>query len=90
MTPVAYEFTHQNGHAVVDYTEHTYVGRLTAEKGYTARPLIYADAAAEAATVLRTMSEDPWAYRSAEGVKKLAVLAARLSSADGVKEVDRG
>jgi hypothetical protein len=42
---VAYEFRHPNGHAIVDYSEHTPVGRLSAEKGYVARPLVYAPAA---------------------------------------------
>jgi N-glycosidase YbiA len=46
-TPViAYEFLHPNGHAIVDYTEHTHVGHLTAEKGYVAKPLVYAAPAA--------------------------------------------
>lgn len=39
---VAYEFLHPNGHAIVDYSEHTHVGHLTADKGYVAHPLVYA------------------------------------------------
>lgn len=38
---VAYEFLHPNGHAIVDYSEHTHVGHLSAQKGYAARPLVY-------------------------------------------------
>jgi hypothetical protein len=41
--PVAYEFLHSNGHAIVDYSEHTHVGPLTADKGYRKLPLIYAE-----------------------------------------------
>jgi hypothetical protein len=41
-TPVAYEFLHPNGHAIVDYSEHTHVGHLSAEKGYVKRALVYA------------------------------------------------
>lgn len=41
---VAYEFHHQEtGHAIVDYSEHTHAGHLSAEKGYTAKPLVYAN-----------------------------------------------
>jgi hypothetical protein len=43
--PVAYEFLHPNGHAIVDYSEHTHVGHLTAEKGYAKLPLVYASTA---------------------------------------------
>jgi hypothetical protein len=39
--PVAYEFLHANGHAIVDYSEHTHVGHLSADQGYKKRPLIY-------------------------------------------------
>jgi hypothetical protein len=43
---VAYEFLNEKtGHAIVDYTENTHVGQLTAGNGYTARPLVYADEA---------------------------------------------
>jgi len=39
-TPIAYEFWNpETGHAIVDYSEHTYVGLLTAEKGYVKKPL---------------------------------------------------
>lgn len=39
---IAAEFWHRtNGHAIVDYSEHTYVGHLTEEKGYERRPLVY-------------------------------------------------
>jgi hypothetical protein len=38
---VAREFYHENGHAIVDYSEHTCVGPLTKEKGYTPHPLVY-------------------------------------------------
>lgn len=86
MKPVAYEFLHPNGHAIVDYSEHTHVGNLTADKGYTARPLMYAEHAVEALAALRTMCADPWAYRSAEGVKKLAKIAGRLAGTLGVTE----
>lgn len=41
-TPVAYEFVHSNGHAIVDYIEHTHVGHLSAEKGYAKTPLVAA------------------------------------------------
>lgn len=41
--PVAYEFHNINGHAIVDYSDHTHAGHLTAEKGYRKRALIYAD-----------------------------------------------
>lgn len=38
---VATEFwNRKNGHAIVDYGEHTHVGHLTAEKGYQRFPLI--------------------------------------------------
>jgi hypothetical protein len=41
--PVAFEFYNvANGHAIVDYKEHTHVGHLTTEAGYIQRPLIYA------------------------------------------------
>lgn len=44
-SPVAYEFYNpQTGHAIVDYTRWTYVGHLTEEAGYAARPLVYANA----------------------------------------------
>jgi hypothetical protein len=39
--PVAYEFLHANGHAIVDYSEHTHVGHLGTEKGYAKLPLTY-------------------------------------------------
>lgn len=43
---VAYEFINKkSGHAIVDYSEHTHVGHLSAEKGYEKRPLVYADEA---------------------------------------------
>jgi len=43
---VAYEFFNEaTGHAIVDYSESTHVGQLTAKNGYTARPLVYADEA---------------------------------------------
>ena len=39
---IAAEFWHRtNGHAIVDYSEHTYVGHLTEEKGYDRRPLVH-------------------------------------------------
>jgi hypothetical protein len=42
---VAYEFFNPaTGHAIVDYSEFTHVGRLTAERGYLKLPLVYADA----------------------------------------------
>jgi hypothetical protein len=40
---VAYEFHNVNGHAIVDYSEHTHAGHLTADKGYIKRALVYAD-----------------------------------------------
>lgn len=40
---VAYEFVHPNGHAIVDYTEHTHTGHLAEGLGYEKRPLIYAE-----------------------------------------------
>lgn len=45
--PVAYEFLHPNGHAVVDYTANTHVGHLTPENGYVAIPLVYASTSLE-------------------------------------------
>ncbi|MBS0402858.1 MAG: hypothetical protein JSS18_10305 [Proteobacteria bacterium] len=39
---IAAEFWHRtNGHAIVDYSEHTYVGQLSEEKGYERRPLVH-------------------------------------------------
>jgi len=39
---IAAEFWHAtNGHAIVDYSEHTHVGHLTADKGYKRRPLVH-------------------------------------------------
>ena len=39
---IAAEFWHRtNGHAIVDYSEHTHVGHLTDEKGYERRPLVH-------------------------------------------------
>lgn len=39
---IAAEFLHRtNGHAIVDYSEHTHVGHLTEEKGYERRPLVH-------------------------------------------------
>ena len=38
--PIAYEFYNPaTGHAIVDYSEHTHVGHLSADKGYVAKPL---------------------------------------------------
>jgi hypothetical protein len=60
-TPViAYEFLHPNGHAIVDYTEHTHVGHLTAEKGYVAKPLVYAAPAAVPVQPEGESYEDIW------------------------------
>jgi len=43
---VAYElYSKATGHAIVDYSRRTYVGHLTEEAGYEARPLVYARAA---------------------------------------------
>lgn len=40
---VAFEFYNRaTGHAIVDYSVNTHVGNLTADKGYEARPLVYA------------------------------------------------
>lgn len=40
--PIAYEFYNPaTGHAIVDYSEHTHVGHLTAAKGYIAKPLFF-------------------------------------------------
>ncbi len=39
---IASEFwNRENGHAIVDYSEQTYVGPLTADKGYERRPLVH-------------------------------------------------
>ncbi|WP_440111826.1 Gp49 family protein [Acidovorax sp. BL-A-41-H1] len=39
--PVAYEFYNPDtGHAIVDYSEHTYVGHLSRAKGYVPLPLV--------------------------------------------------
>ena len=41
---VAFEFYNRaTGHAIVDYSVNTHVGNLSADKGYEARPLVYAD-----------------------------------------------
>ena len=41
---VAFEFYNRaTGHAIVDYSVNTHVGKLSADKGYEARPLVYAD-----------------------------------------------
>lgn len=38
---IAAEFWHrENGHAIVDYSEQTHVGVLSADKGYERRPLV--------------------------------------------------
>lgn len=40
---VAFEFYNRaTGHAIVDYSVNTHVGNLSADKGYEARPLVYA------------------------------------------------
>ena len=40
---VAFEFYNRaTGHAIVDYSVNTHVGKLSADKGYEARPLVYA------------------------------------------------
>lgn len=40
-TPIAYEFYNPDtGHAIVDYSERTYVGHLSREKGYVPLPLV--------------------------------------------------
>ncbi|WP_245157927.1 hypothetical protein [Burkholderia multivorans] len=57
---VAYElYNKATGHAIVDYSRRTYVGHLTEEAGYEARPLVYARAASANET-------------GAEGVKPVA------------------
>jgi hypothetical protein len=63
---VAYElYNKATGHAIVDYSRRTYVGHLTEEAGYEARPLVYARAAspnetgAEGATVAWMHADDP-------------------------------
>lgn len=39
---IAAEFWHRtNGHAIVDYSEHTHVGNLSEENGYQRRPLVH-------------------------------------------------
>lgn len=41
---VAFEFYNRaTGHAIVDYSVNTHVGNLSADKGYEARPLVYAE-----------------------------------------------
>ena len=41
---VAFEFYNRaTGHAIVDYSVNTHVGNLSADKGYEAHPLVYAD-----------------------------------------------
>jgi hypothetical protein len=48
-TPAAYEFYNPaTGHAIVDYSEHTYVGQLSREKGYVPLPLVKKPTVAEA------------------------------------------
>jgi hypothetical protein len=59
---VAYEFHHPNGHAIVDYSVHTHVGPLTPEKGYVAKPLVYAS------------ERDRWADEAMKWRKKYAEL----------------
>jgi hypothetical protein len=54
-TPAAYEFYNPaTGHAIVDYSEHTYVGQLSREKGYVPLPLVKKPTVAEAPLGLLT------------------------------------
>lgn len=59
---IAYEFLHANGHAIVDYSEHTHIGHLSAEKGYEARPLVLAS------------ERDQWAAKALDWRRKYAEL----------------
>jgi hypothetical protein len=85
MKPVAYEFKHPNGHAIVDYGSDTHLGPLPEEKGYVAHPLIYAEplttAAEEARAILLAMHEDPWAYRGGDSIKRLQEVAQKIGLA---------
>lgn len=85
MKPVAYEFRHPNGHAIVDYGSDTHLGPLPEEKGYVAHPLVYAEplttAAAEAQAILMAMYEDPWAYRGGDSIERLREAADKLKEA---------
>ena len=53
--PVAFEFYNpDNGHAIVDYGEHTYAGHLSREKGYVPLPLVKKSLVAETPLALLT------------------------------------
>ena len=66
---VAYEFFNEKtGHAIVDYTENTYAGQLTARNGYTARPLVYADEA-KVVSLLALDAKAVEAFMAAIGAK---------------------
>ena len=54
-TPVAFEFYNPDtGHAIVDYSEHTYVGHLSRENGYVPLPLVKKSLVAETPLALLT------------------------------------
>lgn len=58
----AFEFYNpETGHAIVDYSEHTHVGRLSADRGYVKVPLMYpggAKTVAEAVEIARKSGMD--------------------------------
>jgi hypothetical protein len=85
MKPIAYEFRHPNGHAIVDYGSDTHLGPLPEEKGYVAHPLVYAEplatAAAEASAILRAMYCDPWAYRGYPSIERLREAFDKINAA---------
>jgi hypothetical protein len=54
-SPAAYEFYNPDtGHAIVDYSEHTYIGHLSREKGYVPLPLVKKSIIAPASLSLLT------------------------------------
>lgn len=81
MKIIAYEFLHPNGHAIVDYSERTHVGDLTAEKGYKKLPLVYpADAIEAAAQVCDGMANSTSPHRRA-AMRDAAKAIRRLAAA---------
>ena len=53
--PAAFEFYNPDtGHAIVDYSEHTFAGHLTLEKGYVPLPLVKKGTVAETPLALLT------------------------------------
>jgi hypothetical protein len=83
---VAYEFRHPiTGHAIVDYSERTYVGQLSVDKGYVARPLVYAAARGAQAEPTRQQIDD-WAATHA---KQMTPRGEYLLTLDNVQAIVR-